>query len=197
MLRIADIDYVAAMPGSTFRGIHESIVNYAGDTHPQLIVSTHEEASAAIAHGYAKVAGKPMACLVHSTVGLQHASVAIYNAWCDRVPMMVEAGRALYMQKGCYECHGIFGQGSITTGPALAPHPIPLSAMQAYVRNPKPDAGLQRKDPHRRRHCARSCVPRVGAAGSACRQHCAIEQWHAAGKRNWPRRSSGTRPTTG
>ncbi len=75
LLRIAGIDYVAAMPGSTFRGIHESIVNYAGDTHPQLIVCTHEEASAAIAHGYAKVAGKPMACLVHSTVGLQHASM--------------------------------------------------------------------------------------------------------------------------
>lgn len=49
----------------------------------------------------------------------------------------IEVGRALYMQKGCYECHGIFGQGSIATGPALAPHPIPLSAMQAYVRNPK------------------------------------------------------------
>ncbi|MGH8779651.1 thiamine pyrophosphate-binding protein [Paraburkholderia sp.] len=92
LLKIASIDYVAAMPGSTFRGIHESIVNYAGDRHPQLIVCTHEEASAAIAHGYAKVAGKPMACLVHSTVGLQHASMAIYNAWCDRVPVMVLAG---------------------------------------------------------------------------------------------------------
>ncbi|WP_246797469.1 thiamine pyrophosphate-binding protein [Burkholderia perseverans] len=92
LLRIAGIDYVAAMPGSTFRGIHESIVNYAGDKQPQLIVCTHEEASAAIAHGYAKAAGKPMACLVHSTVGLQHASMAIYNAWCDRVPVMVLAG---------------------------------------------------------------------------------------------------------
>lgn len=49
----------------------------------------------------------------------------------------IDAGRALYMQKGCYECHGIFGQGSITTGPALAPHPIPLPAMQAYVHDPK------------------------------------------------------------
>jgi thiamine pyrophosphate-dependent acetolactate synthase large subunit-like protein len=92
MLRAVGIDYVAAMPGSTFRGIHESIVNYAGNTRPELITCTHEEASAAIAHGYAKVAGKPMACLVHSTVGLQHASMAIYNAWCDRVPMMVLAG---------------------------------------------------------------------------------------------------------
>jgi acetolactate synthase-1/2/3 large subunit len=92
MIRAVGIDYVAAMPGSTFRGIHESIVNYAGNRKPELIVCTHEEASAAIAHGYAKVAGKPMACLVHSTVGLQHASMGIYNAWCDRVPMMVIAG---------------------------------------------------------------------------------------------------------
>lgn len=92
LLRMAGIDYVAAMPGSTFRGIHESIVSYAGDQQPALIVCTHEEASAAIAHGYAKVAGKPMACLVHSTVGLQHASMAIFNAWCDRVPMIIIAG---------------------------------------------------------------------------------------------------------
>lgn len=99
LLRIAGIDYVAAMPGSTFRGIHESIVNYAGDSHPQLIVCTHEEASAALAHGYAKAAGKPMACLVHSTVGLQHASMAIYNAWCDRVPMMIVAGNIADGQK--------------------------------------------------------------------------------------------------
>jgi ubiquinol-cytochrome c reductase cytochrome c subunit len=48
----------------------------------------------------------------------------------------VAAGRALFMQKGCFECHGIFGQGSVSTGPALAPHPIPLEAMQAYVHNP-------------------------------------------------------------
>ncbi|MEQ5842969.1 thiamine pyrophosphate-binding protein [Paraburkholderia acidicola] len=92
LLRVAGIDYVAAMPGSTFRGLHESIINYGGNRAPQLIECTHEEISAAIAHGYAKVAGKPMACMVHSTVGLQHASMAIYNAWCDRVPMMVIAG---------------------------------------------------------------------------------------------------------
>ncbi|MEQ5842853.1 thiamine pyrophosphate-binding protein [Paraburkholderia acidicola] len=92
LLRIANVEYVAAMPGSTFRGIQESIVNYAGNRKPELIVCTHEEISAAIAHGYAKVAGKPMACLVHSTVGLQHASMGIYNAWCDRAPMIVLAG---------------------------------------------------------------------------------------------------------
>jgi len=92
LFRQVGIDYVAAMPGSTFRGLHESIVTYGKNEKPELIVCLHEEVSAAIAHGYAKVAGKPMACMVHNNVGLQHASMAIYNAWSDRVPMMVIAG---------------------------------------------------------------------------------------------------------
>jgi acetolactate synthase-1/2/3 large subunit len=95
LLKLAGIQYVAAMPGSSFRGLQESIVNYGGNRNPELITCVHEEISAAMAHGYAKVAGKPMACLVHSNVGLQHASMAIYNAWCDRAPMMVMAGDSL------------------------------------------------------------------------------------------------------
>lgn len=91
LLKRSGIPYVAIMAGASFRGLQESIVNYGGNTAPELIVCPHEEISAAICHGYAKVAGKPMACLLHSTVGLQHASMAIYNAWCDRVPMMVLA----------------------------------------------------------------------------------------------------------
>ena len=95
LMKATGIKYVAAMPGSTFRGLHESIVNYAGNKMPELITCVHEEISAAMAHGYAKVAAEPMICLVHSNVGLQHASMAIYNAWCDRAPMMVLAGNAL------------------------------------------------------------------------------------------------------
>ena len=95
LLRGTDIAYVAAMPGSTFRGLHESIINYGGNRAPELITCVHEEVSAAMCHGYAKVAGKPMACLVHSNVGLQHASMAIYNAWCDRAPVIVLAGDGL------------------------------------------------------------------------------------------------------
>jgi acetolactate synthase-1/2/3 large subunit len=95
LLKATDTRYVAAMAGSTFRGLHESIINYGGNRAPELIVCVHEEISAGIAHGYAKVANQPMACLVHSTVGLLHASMAIYNAWCDRAPMMVIAGNSL------------------------------------------------------------------------------------------------------
>ncbi|HTJ24687.1 MAG TPA: thiamine pyrophosphate-dependent enzyme [Candidatus Limnocylindria bacterium] len=86
------VDFIAAMPGSTFRGIQESFVNYGGNTKPEWITVVHEEISAALAHGYAKVAGKPMAIIVHNTVGLQHASMALYNAWCDRVPILVLVG---------------------------------------------------------------------------------------------------------
>ncbi len=88
----AGIRYAAAMVGSTFRGLHESIVNHPGPDKPTFIACVHEEISAAMAHGYAKVAGAPMACLVHSTVGLQHASMAIFNAFCDHVPIMILAG---------------------------------------------------------------------------------------------------------
>jgi acetolactate synthase I/II/III large subunit len=89
------IDYVAAMPGSTFRALHESIINYGGNQKPELLTCLHEEISVAMAHGYAKVAGKPMATMLHGPVGIQHASMAIYNAWCDRVPVIMLAGNGV------------------------------------------------------------------------------------------------------
>lgn len=92
MLRDLKYDYVAATPGTTFRGLQESVINYAGNTKPEWITAIHEDISAAIAHGYAKITGKPMAIMVHNTVGLQHASMGIYNAWCDRVPILVFTG---------------------------------------------------------------------------------------------------------
>ena len=79
------------MPGSTFRGLQESITNYGGNTKPELLSCVHEEISAAC-QGYAKIAGKPMAIIVHNTVGLQHASMAIYNAFAERVPMLIFVG---------------------------------------------------------------------------------------------------------
>ena len=92
VLKHVGYDYLTCMPGSTFRGIHESIINYGGNTKPEMLSCVHEEISAAMAHGYAKMSGKPMAILVHNTVGLQHASMAIYNAYADRVPMMILVG---------------------------------------------------------------------------------------------------------
>jgi acetolactate synthase-1/2/3 large subunit len=92
MMKAHDIEYTAFNPGATFRGIHDSIVNYGGNYKPEVIFCHHEEISVAIAHGYAKAKNKPMIAIVHNMVGLQHASMAIFNAYIDRVPMMVLGG---------------------------------------------------------------------------------------------------------
>ncbi|MGD0023542.1 MAG: thiamine pyrophosphate-binding protein [Xanthobacteraceae bacterium] len=88
-LRSLDIPYIALTPGASYRGLHDSIVNYLGNAKPQMLLCLHEEAAVAIAHGYAKVTGKAMAAAVHSNVGLMHASMAMFNAWCDRMPVVV------------------------------------------------------------------------------------------------------------
>jgi acetolactate synthase-1/2/3 large subunit len=92
VLKSLDFDYVCANPGSSFRGLHESLINYGGNQSPEFITCCHEESSVAMAHGYYKVEGKPLAVMAHGTVGLQHAAMAIYNAWCDRVPVYVILG---------------------------------------------------------------------------------------------------------
>ena len=92
VLRDLGIEYAALNPGATFRGLHDSLVNYGGNERPGIIQCCHEEIAVAVAHGYAKAAGKPMAAVVHNVVGLQHASMAIFNAWCDRAPMLVLGG---------------------------------------------------------------------------------------------------------
>lgn len=92
LLKALGIEYAAFNPGATFRGIHDSIVNYGKNVNPELIFCCHEEISVAIAHGYGKAKGKPMAAITHNIVGLQHASMAIFNAWCDRVPVIVMGG---------------------------------------------------------------------------------------------------------
>ncbi len=89
MLRALDIPYVCLNPGASFRGLHDSLVNCLGNERPQMLVCLHEEHAVAIAHGYAKVTGTPLAAIVHSNVGLMHASMAMFNAWCDRLPVIV------------------------------------------------------------------------------------------------------------
>jgi thiamine pyrophosphate-dependent acetolactate synthase large subunit-like protein len=88
-LRALEIPYIALNPGASYRGLHDSIVNFLGNETPQMLLCLHEESAVAIAHGYAKVTGKAMAAAVHSNVGLFHATMAIFNAWCDRTPVIV------------------------------------------------------------------------------------------------------------
>ena len=89
MLRAMDIPFVLLNPGASFRGLHDSLVNHLGNEKPQMMVVLHEEHAVAIAHGYTKVTGKPLIAILHSNVGLMHGSMAIFNAWVDRVPVIV------------------------------------------------------------------------------------------------------------
>jgi thiamine pyrophosphate-dependent acetolactate synthase large subunit-like protein len=89
LLRAMDVEFIALTPGASFRGLHDSLVNYLGNARPELLLAVHEESAVAIAHGYARVAGRPMAVALHSNVGLMHATMAIFNAWCDRVPILL------------------------------------------------------------------------------------------------------------
>ena len=95
VIKSLGFEYIAANPGSSFRSLHESLVNYGGNKSPEFITCCHEESSVAMAHGYAKIEGKPMCVLAHGTVGLQHAAMAIYNAFCDRVPIYLILGNTI------------------------------------------------------------------------------------------------------
>src|SRR5712692_85848 len=92
LMRAFGIEYAAFTPGATFRGLHDSLVNYGGNRAPEIILCTHEEIAVSVAHGYAKATGRPMTTVVHDVVGLQHASMAIFNAFCDRAPVLVLGG---------------------------------------------------------------------------------------------------------
>ncbi len=89
MLHAAGFKYVALNPGASYRGFHDSLVNYLGNRDPQMLLCLHEDHAVSIAHGYAKASDEAMGCVLHSNVGLLHGLMGIFNAWCDRVPMVV------------------------------------------------------------------------------------------------------------
>jgi thiamine pyrophosphate-dependent acetolactate synthase large subunit-like protein len=95
VIKTLDIKYVPSNPASSYRAIHESLINYGKNTMPEFLTCMHEESGVGMAHGYYKIAGKPLMTLVHGTVGLQHAAMGVYNAFCDRVPVIVVGGNDL------------------------------------------------------------------------------------------------------
>lgn len=95
VIKTLDIKYLPCNPASSFRALHESLIDYGGNKTPEFLTCMHEESAVGMAHGYFKASGKPLMTLVHGTVGLQHATMAMYNAWCDRVPVIVIGGNDL------------------------------------------------------------------------------------------------------
>jgi acetolactate synthase-1/2/3 large subunit len=99
VLKTLDIDYLAMNCASSFRGLHEAVINYGKNVKPEVLTCPHEEIAVHMAQGYAKMEGKPIAMICHGVVGLQHATMAMYNAWCDRVPVLVMGGNIIEANK--------------------------------------------------------------------------------------------------
>ncbi len=89
VLRDLQTEYIALNPGASYRGLHDSIVNYLGNRAPQMLLTIHDEHAVSIAHGYWKASERMMAAALHSNVGLMHASMQIFNCWCDRAPVLI------------------------------------------------------------------------------------------------------------
>ena len=92
VIKTLDIEYLPSNAASSFRGLHESLNNYGGNKKPEFLTVNHEEIGVAMGHGYFKITGKPLMTLAHGSVGFQHAAMAVYNAWCDRVPVIIVGG---------------------------------------------------------------------------------------------------------
>ena len=99
VFKTLDVDYLSMNCASSFRGLHEAVINHANNTKPEILNCPHEDIAVHMAQGYAKIAGKPMAMICHGVVGLQHATMAMYNAWCDRVPVIVMGGNIVEANK--------------------------------------------------------------------------------------------------
>src|SRR5262245_52112122 len=116
VFKTLDIDYLAMNCASSFRGLHEAIINGKG-SNLEILTCPHEEIAVAMGHGYAKIEGKPLAFICHGVVGLQHATMAMYNAWCDRVPVYCMGGNIVEADKrmpGAEWVHSAIDIGALT-----------------------------------------------------------------------------------
>jgi len=141
VLKSLGIEYICSNPGSSFRALHESVINYGGNRNPEFLTCCHEESAVGMAHGFAKIEGNPLAVFAHGTVGLQHAAMAIYNAYCDRVPVYVIFGNlanAVTRRPGVEWAHSVQDGASLVRdfvkwddAPASLTH-FAESAVRAY-----------------------------------------------------------------
>ncbi len=99
VLKALDIDYLAINCASSYRGLHEAVINHGGNSKPEIITCVHEDIAAHVGQGYAKMEGRPIAMACHGVVGLQHATMGIYNTWCDRVPLLIFGGNIMEADK--------------------------------------------------------------------------------------------------
>lgn len=84
--------YAFLNPGSSFRGLQDSLVNYNANKTPKVILGLHEDNVAAMAQGYATASGRPAFCILHDMVGLMHGSMGVFNIYCAGMPVLILGG---------------------------------------------------------------------------------------------------------
>ena len=184
VLRELGIRYIALNPVASYRGLHDSLVNFAPGEPPEIILCTHEEIAVALANGYTRATGAPMATALHNVVGLLHASMAIFNAWCDRTPMLNLGGggpQDASLRRSTDWVHTALVQGNLVRDfvkyddQPYSLESVPESLLRAYriaTTDPKGpvyvclDADLQEQRAHERSSVGPRCapVPRAGGA---------------------------------
>ncbi|HEX7081529.1 MAG TPA: thiamine pyrophosphate-binding protein [Gammaproteobacteria bacterium] len=147
VLKSLDFEYVASNPGSSFESLHESLINHGGNRNPEFLTCLHEESSVSMAHGYAKIEGKPMMALMHGTVGLLHAAMAIYNAYADRVPIFMIVGNHQEPGGGVTGAHSAQDMGALVRdyvkwdAESLTPEQFATAAVRGYAIAMTPPMG--------------------------------------------------------
>lgn len=147
VIKSLNLDYITTNPGSSFEGLHESLINYGGNKSPELLTCLHEESAVAMAHGYAKIEGRPMMALLHGTVGLMHGSMAIYNAYADRVPVYIMAANHQDPAGGVNAYHSAQDLGALVRdfvkwdAETLSAEQFAQSAVRAYKIGMTPPMG--------------------------------------------------------
>lgn len=193
VLKALDLEFVASNPASTFRSLQESIVNYGGNSGPEFLTALHEDSSVHYAQGYAKITGKPMAALVHGNVGLQHASMAIYNAFADQVPVYVIAGNVAseWMRRpGAETAHSSTDQAQMVRDyvkwdeQPYAMHDFSNSAARCFdaatTESPGPvllvvDAEIQEEEVHAE-HMADLRIPKISRRPNVVADSAAVDE---------------------
>ena len=92
LLAAMEFGHVFLVPGASYRGLHDSLVNHNRNIDPQIALATSELSAVSMAHGYAKATGRPSLCILHDLVGVMNGSMGVYNAWCDRAPVVFLGG---------------------------------------------------------------------------------------------------------
>ena len=135
VIKTLDIKYLPANCASSYRGIHESLINYGGNKMPEFLTCTHEESAIGMAHGYFKVTGKPLMSLCHGTVGLQHATMGIYNAWCDRVPVYRYGRQHLMRPSAAWRADLLTPRRTLTRWSATSPSGTTPGSLQHFAQS--------------------------------------------------------------